>query len=208
MLFSWDAILRSVLFPLHSSALYPDLHFLTKWIARSKSPDMASDTLVQVSHHPVWRQTMVPVSLDGIMRPHRPHPRLSPFCSNGPNLYSPSPEMEPCVFVITFDDSVNILTAISLVTKRSGERLWKEGCFSICFINSLNSFEEGTHFIRFSKRRRRWWNRFLIPLSVLPGNDLTICDHLEPCDACRRNIVASSRADHSVCFRWGPRWFK
>ena len=182
--------------------------FVNKCVKRSKSLDMTSDAPVQVSHQPVWRQNVVPVSLDGIMRPHRAHPRLSFTCSNGPNLCSPSPVIGFCLFVVARFDSSKSLMARSLIINLSGRNLWRGKYFSICLIDISNSFEPGRHFIFLWNRRQMWWKRFLVPLSVRPGKNLTICDHFGPYKECKRKIVASSLADHLVRFRWGPRWFK
>ena len=168
------------------------------WTKRRMSPFTQGDRVVQASHQPVLTQTRRPVWADGTIIPHLvqvPSPIQGP---NGPKSFSP---------LSTIDRfPKRICAARYFIAKGSTS----SPAFSIRHLlnfrdNSSISVDVLIACIRFSSLRFKLWYLFLMLLSLLPRNVEDIIDHLEPSLRCKRNINASSTADHFESFKLGFR---
>lgn len=159
----------------------------------------------QLSHQPVFVHILLPVWTLGRINPHRTHVSTDAFASrNGPNdvLVIPPPSILCAARTLNPDlisHNSATLPLSSIGNSRNSSRRISSGKSRAALSRSRCSSSLSSCLLRL-------WNRFLIPLSVLPGIILLIFAQWLPMVLYKWKIVASSVGLQSVTFRRGFKW--
>ena len=165
------------------------------------SPLRNGDICLHVKHQPVFLQTNLPVWVDGIKRLHLLHISPPTLLKRNSPLVTSLP--------LCADWTSQMTWAIKHFIARSS-RLWTSAPNNGDLRSIASSFlfrsVWGKSRYFFSIFLMRWWNLFLTPLSVRPGSNLAIDDHLDPQEWNKWNNAASSAIVHLSIFKVGFRW--